>query len=95
MKNFEKEKIGRVLKLSTNQNIIKKSKDFFLETVKNKYSYNFNWLGFPIIQYPQDLLSLQEIIYETKPNKIIETGIARGGFINFFVITFNDFGKRK
>jgi cephalosporin hydroxylase len=44
-----------------------------------QYSYHFRWLGLPIIQYPQDTVSLQELIWETKPDLIIETGIARGG----------------
>lgn len=45
----------------------------------NKYSYNFQWLGRPIIQYPQDILALQEIIWHVRPDLIIETGIAHGG----------------
>ena len=44
-----------------------------------KYSYNFSWLGRPIIQYPQDIVALQEIIWQVKPDLIIETGIAHGG----------------
>ena len=44
-----------------------------------KYVYNFSWLGRPIIQYPQDILALQEIIWDVKPDMIIETGIAHGG----------------
>jgi cephalosporin hydroxylase len=55
------------------------SNKFFLETVKNKYSYNFNWLGLPIIQYPQDMVKIQELIWKIKPDLIIETGIAKGG----------------
>jgi cephalosporin hydroxylase len=44
-----------------------------------KYSYHFEWLGRPIIQYPQDIVALQEIIWKIKPDLIIETGIAHGG----------------
>ena len=43
------------------------------------YSYNFSWLGRPIIQYPQDIVAVQEIIWKVKPDMIIETGIAHGG----------------
>jgi len=57
----------------------KHSSNFFLETVKNKYSYNFCWLGLPIIQYPQDVVKIQELIWKVKPDLIIETGIAKGG----------------
>ena len=53
------------------------------ETGKDKYIYGFSWLGRPIIQYPQDTMALQEIIWKVKPNLIIETGIAHGGSIIF------------
>lgn len=52
----------------------------FVETLGNyQYTYNFDWLGLPIIQLPQDILAVQEIIWKTKPDIIIETGVARGG----------------
>jgi cephalosporin hydroxylase len=44
-----------------------------------KYSYHFEWLGRPIIQYPQDMVAMQEILWETQPDLVIETGIAHGG----------------
>lgn len=56
---------------------------FHKEIVKVKYAYNFFWLGVPIIQAPQDLQAMQEIIWEVKPNLIIETGIAHGGSLIF------------
>jgi cephalosporin hydroxylase len=49
-----------------------------------KYVYNFSWLGRPIIQSPQDIVALQEIIWEVKPDLIIETGIAHGGSLMFW-----------
>lgn len=49
----------------------------------HQYTYNFSWLGRPIIQFPQDLAALQEIIWDTKPDLIIETGIAHGGSLIF------------
>lgn len=52
---------------------------FFLKTAEHRYSYNFSWLGRPIIQYPQDVMALQEIVWRTRPQLIIETGIAHGG----------------
>jgi cephalosporin hydroxylase len=48
-----------------------------------KYAYNFFWLGVPILQAAQDLQALQEIIWEVKPDLIIETGIAWGGSLIF------------
>jgi cephalosporin hydroxylase len=49
-----------------------------------KYSYHFTWMGRPVIQYPQDLLAMQEIIWRIQPDLIIETGIAHGGSLIFY-----------
>ncbi|WP_443190532.1 cephalosporin hydroxylase family protein [Pseudomonas indica] len=49
-----------------------------------KYSYNFSWLGRPIIQYPQDILAMQELVWRIQPDLIIETGIAHGGSLILF-----------
>ncbi len=57
--------------------------NFMSESVKTDYSYNFKWLSRPIIQYPQDIVATQEIIWEVKPDLIIETGIAHGGSLVF------------
>ncbi len=51
---------------------------------RKKYSYHFEWLGRPIIQYPQDIVAMQELIWEVKPDLIIETGIAHGGSLIFY-----------
>ncbi|MGE5622573.1 MAG: cephalosporin hydroxylase family protein [Bacillota bacterium] len=53
------------------------------ETNRNGYTYNFAWLGRPIIQYPQDIVAMQELIWKVKPDLIIETGIAHGGSLVF------------
>lgn len=53
--------------------------DFLVRSFKHNYPYNFEFLGRPIIQYPQDIVMIQEIIWKVKPNLIIETGIAHGG----------------
>lgn len=50
---------------------------------QKKYSYHYTWMGRPIIQYPQDMIALQEIIWDVKPDMIIETGIAHGGSLIF------------
>lgn len=54
-------------------------RNFLDQSCKHKYSYNFDWLGLPIIQFPQDMVAVQEIIWNTRPDVIIETGVARGG----------------
>ncbi|CAN5828839.1 MAG: cephalosporin hydroxylase family protein [Gemmatimonadetes bacterium] len=56
----------------------------FLKSCDYRYSYNFTWLGRPIIQYPQDLVAMQEIIWRVQPDLIIETGIAHGGSLVFY-----------
>lgn len=56
---------------------------FMAASVAPKYSYNFSWLGRPIIQYPQDIVAMQELIWKTQPDLIIETGIAHGGSLIF------------
>ena len=57
--------------------------DWFIKANSHKYSYHFKWLGRPIIQYPQDMAAMQEIIWEVRPDLIIETGIAHGGSLIF------------
>ncbi len=59
------------------------SKKWISDSYPYEYSYHFNWLGLPIIQYPQDIIALQEIIWKIKPDLIIETGVARGGSVVF------------
>ena len=55
------------------------SAEFMLESIKSRYSYNFLCLGRPIIQYPQDIVAMQELIWSVRPDLIIEMGIAHGG----------------
>ena len=54
------------------------------ESAIEKYCYNFKWMGVSIIQYPQDIVAMQEIIYDLKPDLIVETGVAHGGSIVFY-----------
>ena len=60
------------------------AKDFMVQSVDARYSYNFLWMGRPIIQYPQDIVAVQELIWEVKPDLIVETGVAHGGSAVFF-----------
>ena len=55
------------------------SLQWLADTLEYRYSYNFNWLGRPIIQYPQDMVAIQELIWRTRPELIVETGVAHGG----------------
>lgn len=55
------------------------SRQWLRESMQRKYVYNFDWLGRPIIQYPQDMVAMQELVWTVRPDLIIETGIAHGG----------------
>jgi len=79
MTDFENEVTSRIDANSNNTTLRQTGSDFMHSTLTSKYSYNFSWLGRPIIQYPQDMLAMQELIWEIKPDLIIETGIAHGG----------------
>ena len=81
MNEFFKEVIQRLNNNGTNQSLIDASKNFMIKSTKPKYSYNYFALGCPIIQYPQDMIAIQELIWEVKPDLIIETGIAHGGSV--------------
>ncbi|MFI5388594.1 MAG: cephalosporin hydroxylase family protein [Candidatus Eremiobacterales bacterium] len=58
--------------------------DFMRKSISHRYSYNFSWLGIPIIQYPQDIMALQELMWADRPDLVIETGVAHGGSAVFF-----------
>ncbi|WP_248802278.1 cephalosporin hydroxylase family protein [Pseudomonas sp. MWU13-2100] len=60
------------------------SLDWVGVTAKHKYTYNFSWMGRPIIQFPQDMVAMQEIIWALRPDVIVETGIAHGGSLVFY-----------
>ena len=79
MTDFEAERAEIARRLSLNKEFSDVSKSWMNHSAKMKHSYLFDWLGIPIIQIPQDMYALQEIIYAVKPDLIIETGIARGG----------------
>ena len=70
---------------NANNKALQKAKDDFnLESNKAKYSYNFSWMGRPIIAYPQDMIAMQELIWDIKPDLIIEAGIAHGGSLVYY-----------
>lgn len=87
---FETEKSENISKLSEYKEV---GIEFITKTIDRKYSYNFTWLGRPIIQYPQDILAMQEIIWQVKPDLIIETGIAHGGSLILYASLLEIIGK--
>ena len=77
--DFKKEVEARIAGNATNT-ALQQARDAFLrESIAAQYSYNFDWLGRPIIQYPQDIVAWQELIWTVKPDLVLETGIAHGG----------------
>lgn len=84
IKQFEEEREKRIKNFSKDEKFKKYSFQWLKESFIKKYIYNFEWLGRPIIQYPQDMWAMQEIIWKVKPDLIIETGIAHGGSLIFY-----------
>lgn len=81
---FKDETIERIKRNGTNTPLKQAASQFNTESNKAQYSYNFSWMGRPIIQYPQDMIAMQELIWEIKPDLIIETGIAHGGSLIYY-----------
>jgi cephalosporin hydroxylase len=80
---FKNECFTEIEKQGSNLHLKESSKEFLQIANPLKYSYHFEWLGRPIIQYPQDIVAIQELIWSIQPELIIETGIAHGGSLIF------------
>ena len=65
--------------IGDDQNFLDLTHTWLLSAHKHNYAYNFSWLGRPLIQIPQDIYAVQEIVWKVKPDLIIETGVAHGG----------------
>ena len=77
--SFEKEVRSRIDNNGKNSLLLQAKSEFIHQSIMANYSYTFSWLSRPIIQYPQDMVAMQELICQVKPDLIIETGIAHGG----------------
>lgn len=84
MELFKQEVEKRIIANRQNTALKVSANTFMQESTVPKYSYNFSWLGRPIIQYPQDIVAMQELVWSIQPDLIIETGIAHGGSLIFF-----------
>lgn len=80
---FERQKKISSLALGRDRDLFTKSVDLVIHAEKHRYSYLWSWLGVPIIQMPADVLAVQEVIWRTRPDVVIETGVARGGSVIF------------
>ena len=82
-----------VARMAADSDLQKAAHDVFLRSCEYKYSYNFSWMGRPIIQFPQDMVAMQEIIWAVQPDLIIETGIAHGGSLVYYASLLDLQGK--
>lgn len=84
MDDFETRGRDMAARMTEDPDLLRITREWFRLATRYEYSYHFTWLGRPIIQFPQDILALQEIIWSVKPDLVIETGIARGGSLVFY-----------
>ena len=84
IESFQKEVEQSIDAACADEEFIGISRAWFEKSVTHRYPYNFTWMGIPIIQYPQDIIAMQELVFMTKPDLIIETGVAHGGSLVFY-----------
>jgi cephalosporin hydroxylase len=80
---FKRECADEVQAQGADKALNEATRDWMNKANARKYSYHFEWMGRPIIQYPQDIVAMQELIWRVQPDLIIETGIAHGGSLIF------------
>jgi cephalosporin hydroxylase len=83
MTTFDREIDDRIAANAANEGLRTIADALMKATIPTRYSYNFSWLGRPIIQYPQDIVAMQELLWSVQPDLVIETGIAHGGSLIF------------
>jgi cephalosporin hydroxylase len=81
--DFAEEVANRIDAMSRNDRLQADAAEFMRTSLLSQYSYNFAWMSRPMIQYPQDMVAVQELIWRIRPDLIIETGIAHGGSLIF------------
>jgi cephalosporin hydroxylase len=84
IEDFDRECKANAARMAADPELQATSAAWIAQSAPFKYTYNFRWLGLPVIQFPQDLLALQEIVWAVKPEVVVETGIARGGSLVFY-----------
>lgn len=84
IEKFKEEVRANIRGLMDDHDVQALSRIWVREIARHKYAYNFSWMGRPIIQFPQDMIAMQEIIWASKPDLIIETGIAHGGSLIYY-----------
>lgn len=92
---FEENKRRQSLALGKDTAVFEKSLGTIVALDTYDYSYLWSWMGVPIIQFPADVMATQEVIWATRPDVIIETGVARGGSVIFMASLLEMLGKGK
>lgn len=90
---LDEQGVTRELELYTDESFELLSKQWVRLGWNQKYPHTFSWMGRPVIQLPEDMLRIQEVIYQIKPDVIIETGIAHGGSLIYYASLFKAMGK--
>lgn len=91
--DFEQHNREIITSMGKDPDLRQVTRDWFNHASRHEYSYHFTWLGRPIIQFPQDIVAMQEIIWRVQPDLIVETGIARGGSLIFYASMLELIGK--
>jgi cephalosporin hydroxylase len=76
---FKADVLGNIKALGEDHDLKALSRVWIKDSALHNYTYNFRWLGVPIIQLPQDIVAMQELIWQIKPDLVVETGVAHGG----------------
>ena len=92
---FEREKRAQAVALGQDKELFNAASKLLVRADNYDYSYLWSWLGVPIIQLPEDIVATQEVIWLTKPDVIVETGVARGGSVVFMASLLQLIGKGK
>ena len=80
---FQRECDANIAAMGSDGELARLSREWIARSARHKYVYNWRWCGLPIIQLPPDVLVTQEIVWEVRPDVIVETGVARGGSLTF------------
>lgn len=83
IEDFHRRNSELIARGAADKQFVELTRQWFMTANSYEYSYHFSWLSRPIIQYPQDVVAMQELIWQIKPDLIIETGIAHGGSLIF------------
>jgi cephalosporin hydroxylase len=90
---FRAEREAAVARQGSDKAFAALSREWFDRSAAHRYSYNFEWMGVPIIQYPQDILAMQELIWRVQPEVIVETSVAHGGSLIFYASMLSLLGR--